>query len=71
MTDKQEENIRKIAKSELSAFEIYLDETTIRFRDWLDPDEILQIACTAYLSAGLTDINSSVEGLYGQIVIGE
>lgn len=64
MTDKQEENIRKIAKSELSAFEIYLDETTIRFGDWLDPDEVLQVASTAYLSAGLTDIHSAVEALY-------
>lgn len=72
MTDKERiDNIRKRANEEISVLAVFLDEAIIQLGEILDPDEILKVACTAYLSAGLTDINSSVEGLYGQIVIGE
>lgn len=58
------DNIRKRVNEEISVFGVFLDETVIQLGDTLDPDEVLKVACTAYLSAGLTDINSSVEGLY-------
>ncbi|EMG26278.1 hypothetical protein K7G42_03955 [Streptococcus parauberis] len=61
-----EEKIRKKARHELEVLDIYIEEVYARFNN---PDEnrVLMAACTAYLSAGLSDIDGSVEGLYEKI----
>lgn len=61
------DNIRKRANEEISVLSVFLDEAVIQLGDILDPDEVLKVACTAYLSAGLSDIGGSVEGLYEYI----
>ncbi|MFL4356418.1 hypothetical protein [Streptococcus uberis] len=72
MTDKERiDNIRKRANEEISVLAVFLDEAVIQLGDTLDPDEVLKVACTAYLSAGLTDIHNAIEGLYGELGIGE
>lgn len=68
MTDKERiDNIRKRANEEIYVLAVYLDEAVIQLGDTLDPDEVLKVACTAYLSAGLSDIDASIEGLYEKI----
>lgn len=64
MDNERIDNIRKRANEEISVFGVFLDEATIQLGEILDPDEILKVACTAYISSGLTDIHSAVEGLY-------
>ena len=68
MTDKERiDNIRKRANEEIFVLAVFLDEAIIQLGDTLGPDEILKVACTAYISAGLSDIDGSVEGLYEHI----
>ncbi|MBA2796584.1 hypothetical protein [Streptococcus porcinus] len=71
MTDKEKVAIRERAKKEMEVLDIYVDEAYRQLEPNADFTRLMLYACTAYLSAGLTDIYSSVEGLYGQIVIGE
>lgn len=67
MTDKEKVAIRKRANEEIFVLSMFLDEAIIQLGDTLGPDEILKVACTAYLSAGLSDIDASIEGLYEKI----
>ncbi|QBX18248.1 hypothetical protein Javan407_0015 [Streptococcus phage Javan407] len=68
MIDKERiDNIRKRANEEIFVLSVFLDEAVIQLGDTLGPDEILKVACTAYISAGLSDIDGSVEGLYEHI----
>lgn len=71
MTDKQKEAIRERAKQELEVFDVFLEETKNKMPFWSDEDTKLKIALAAYLSAGLTDIHNAIEGLYGELEIGE
>lgn len=61
------EKIRERANEEIFVLSVFLDEAIIQLGDTLGPDEILKVACTAYISAGLSDIDGSVEGLYDHI----
>ena len=68
VTDKERiDNIRKRASEEIYVLGVFLDEVVTQLGGTLDPDEVLKVACTAYLSAGLSDIDGSVEGLYEHI----
>lgn len=66
MTDKEEVAIRKKARHELDVLDIYIEEVYSRFED-PELTRVLMAACTAYLSAGLSDIDASIEGLYEKI----
>ncbi|KYP17717.1 hypothetical protein [Streptococcus parauberis] len=64
------EKARERAKKEMKILDIYIEEAVAR----IDPnctkankDRMLLAACTAYLSAGLSDIDASIEGLYEKI----
>lgn len=61
------EKVRERAKKEISALAVFFEEAVIQLDDTLDPDEVLKVACTAYLGACLSDIDGSVEGLYEHI----
>lgn len=67
MTDKEKVATRERAKKEISVLAVFIDEVVTQLGGTLDPDEVLKVACTAYLSAGLSDIDGSVEGLYEHI----
>ena len=70
MEASEKEIIRNRARHELEILDIYIEEAIAK----IDPncikankDRMLLAACTAYLSAGLSDIDGSVEGLYEHI----
>lgn len=71
MTDKQKEAIRERAKKEIEVLDIYLDEVYRKLGPDVDYTRLMLCACTIYLSAGLTDIHNAIEGLYGELEIGE
>lgn len=71
MTDKQEANMRERAKKEMEVLDIYVDEAYRQLGPNADYTRLMLYACTAYLSAGLTDIHNAIEGLYGELEIGE
>lgn len=60
------EKVRERAKKELEVLDIYIEEVYARFNN-PDVNRVLMAACTAYLSAGLSDIDASIEGLYEKI----
>lgn len=71
MTDKQKEAIRERAKKEMECLYIYVDEAYKKLGPNVDYTRLMLCACTVYLSAGLTDIHNAIEGLYGELEIGE
>lgn len=64
MTDKEKVAIREREKKEMKVLDIYVDEAFKQLGPNADYTRLMLYACTAYLSAGLTDIHSAVEALY-------
>lgn len=71
MTDKEKVAIRERAKKEMKVLDIYVDEAFKQMGPNVDFTRLMLCACTVYLSAGLTDIHNAIEGLYGELEIGE
>ncbi|QBX27385.1 hypothetical protein [Streptococcus parauberis] len=66
MEASEKEIIRDRTRHELDVLDIYIEEVYSRFED-PELTRVLMAACTAYLSAGLSDIDASIEGLYEKI----
>ncbi|MGG8343402.1 hypothetical protein [Streptococcus uberis] len=71
MTDKEKLATRERAREEMEVLDIYVDEAYRKLGPNVDYTRLMLCACTAYLSAGLTDIHNAIEGLYGELEIGE
>lgn len=70
MTDKEKIAIRERAKKEIEVLDIYIEEAVAKIETnsiKANKDRMLLAACTAYISAGLSDIDASIEGLYEKI----
>lgn len=71
MTDKEKVATRERAKKEMEVLDIYVDEAYRQLGPNVDYTRLMLYACTAYLSAGLTDNHSAIEGLYEELGKGE
>lgn len=71
MTDKEKLATRERAREEIEVLDIYVDEAYRKLGPNVDYTRLMLCACTAYLSAGLTDIHNAIECLYGELEIGE
>lgn len=70
MEASEKEIIRDRARHELEILDIYIEEAVAKIEPnsrKANKDRMLLAACTAYISAGLSDIDASIEGLYEKI----